>query len=212
MPWGFFYSLTFGTARDKELIDNLNFPLPLESQSNLVDIFQRFKPGILHRSLALTYFGFALVSFFWFFFFFGERKARTKGHWPNKSSHSVGRFPDKTDLKDFLWAWRKSHTPSGEENQKITSCFSNSSRLSGMALWGSEDRCRQALVGRGKAKLGAQLPVLSEPRNESCFAVPSPDVRSSRRLQDKWPHSRNLEAFRSLVRAGASLGTAVLDR
>lgn len=64
----------------------------------------------------------------------------------------------------------------------------------------------QAGAGPGKAKLGAQLPVLSEPRNESCFAVPSPDVRPSRRLQDKWPRSRNLEAFRSLVRAGASWG------
>lgn len=79
MPWGFFYSLTFGTARDKELIDNLNFPLPLESQSNLVDIFQRFKPGILHRSLALTYFGFALVSFFWFFFSLAKGKQELRG-------------------------------------------------------------------------------------------------------------------------------------
>lgn len=69
----------------------------------------------------------------------------------------------------------------------------------------------QALVG-GEAELGAELQVLLEPHDEACLAPLPLGVRPWRRLQGKWPRSGNLAGFRSLVGAGAGLGTAVLDR
>lgn len=154
----FFFFLIFwllDTARDK---DSSLFSSHSENIIQFSEHLRRSKQGILYHPLSPNPFG-VYFGFIFLIFFFGKRKARTRG---------IGQTSLATQWRGFQIRriWRTSHGRKGnrtrhpgKRTRKSLLVFQTAASLSRMALWGSEDHSRGGVGQRwGWARHGAASP------------------------------------------------------
>lgn len=169
--WDFFILWLLGTLRDKELIDNFNFPFRLKSQSKWVGIFQSFKTRHPTPVISSNPFGFPLVSFFWFFFPLGERKARTRG---------IGQTSPATQWRGFQIrrTWRTSYGREGSHTRHPGEKTRKSVLVLQTAAGSQEWLCEAQRTAAGSSPVRGKRPSVAHSCQSCLTPAMSPPWRS----------------------------------